>query len=456
MRYVFLIAVFFSVWNTSCTSGKKTGASQQQNAPTWVSSRPIDPAFYIGIGSVNKRVEPVSFAEAARKNALSNLASEISVTVRSESFLNTMQVNQQVQEVYNQTIATTADERIEGYELVDIYETPNDYFVFYRLSKAQHESIRRQRKMSTMQGAYDQLLQARNDRNRANIVLAADQYLHGLFELQEYWNDANPWNDAGTEIFLDNTLFREFRQMVAEVELSASTERVILNSGNRFREEVIIRAAYNGQPVRGLKLNFSYDNGRFRNEQNGETDNNGELRIVLERVNIANASNNLRVQLNVDQFRPADLERRLVNPMTENLRTSPLIIPIVAEMPVVHLQSNERNLGANLNNERLSAPLRERLDARGFQFTDLKNKADYTILVEADTRSGGTAQGFHVAYLDLQITVRDQKGNILFQRSESNVKGLQLNFEAAGLESYRTGVRQIEREIADALIDALL
>lgn len=456
MRYALLIAAFSVVSFVACNPKQKTSASQQRNAPEWLSSRPIDPAFFIGIGSVNKRVEPLSFAEAARKNALSNLASEISVTVRSESFLNTMQVNQQVQEAYNQTIATTADERLEGYELVDIYETPNDYFVFYRLSRAKHESIRRERKMSTMQSAYDQLAQARNDRNKGNIVLAADQYLHGLFELKEYWNDANPWNDSGSEIFLDNTLFREFRQMITEVELSASLEQITLNSGNRFKEEVIIRAAYNGQPVRGLKLNYRYDNGRMRNEQVGETDNNGEFRIVLERVNISNRSNQLRVQVNVDQFRPADLERRLVNPMTENLRTSPLVIPITAEMPVVHIQSNERNLGVVLNNERLAAPLRDRLDARGFSFTDIAKKADYTIAVEADTRSGGTAQGFHVAYLDLQIIVRDRNANILFQRSESNVKGLQLNFEAAGLESYRTGIRQIEREIADALVDALL
>lgn len=456
MRNALFIATFLVVTVVACTPGKKTSTSQQRSAPEWVSNRPIDPSFFIGIASVNKRVEPVNFAEAARKNALSNLASEISVTVRSESFLNTMQVNQQVQEAYNQTIATTADERLEGYELVDIYETPNDYFVFYRLSRAKHEAIRRERKMSTMQSAYDQLLQARTDRNRANIVIAADQYLHGLFEMKEYWNDANPWNDSGTEIFLDNALFREFRQMVTDVELSASTERVTLNSGNRFKEEVIIRAAYNGQPVRGLKLNYSYDNGRVRNEQIGETDNNGELRIVLERVNIANRSNNLRVQINVDQFRPADLERRLVNPMTENLRTSPLVIPIIAVMPVVHILSNERNLGVALNNERLAAPLRDRLDARGFSFTDITKKADYVISVEADTRSGGTAQGFHVAYLDLQIIVRDRNGTILFQRSESNVKGLQLNFEAAGLESYRTGIRQIEREIADALVDAIL
>jgi hypothetical protein len=300
------------------------------------------------------------------------------------------------------------------------------------------------------------LLQAREDRQRANVVMASDQFLHELFELQDYWNDANPWNDNGQEIFLDNTLFREFRQMVTSIELSSSTERIVLNSGNRFREEVVIRASYNGLPVRGLKLNLSYDNGRFRNERTEETDNNGELRILVERVNMANRSNSLSVRVNVEQFRPTDLNRRLVNSMTDNVRTSPLVLPISAELPVVFIESTERNLGNNLSGERLAGPIRQRLDARGLAVTESRKQADFTITVNADTRSGGTAQGFHVAYLDLEIIVRDGNGNILFQRSENNLKGLQLNFEAAGIESYRTGTRHVEREIADALIDALL
>lgn len=455
MKLKLVITLPFLFIFVACGGGKKLTSAQQRPTPEWVNARPIDHSFYIGIGSANKRTEPLSFAETARKNALSALTSEIRVNVRSESFLNTMQVNSQVQEAYNQTIATTSNEDIEGFEIVDVYETSTDYFVFYRLSKSRHDAIRRERKMSILQGAFDQLVQARDARDRANIIISSDTYLRGLFDMKEYWNEPNPWSDNGSEIFLDNTLFREFREMVSDIELSADIERVVLNAGNRFREEVRVRASYNGIPVRGLKVSYTYDDGRIRNLQAGETDINGELRIPIERVNMSNRSNNLNVRVQVEQFRPADLDRRLVNPMTENLRTSPLILPIVAEMPIVHLAAIERNLGQVLGTERLAAPLRTRLDERGFRFTNVTKQADYIIEISGMTREGGTSQGFHVAYLDMQITVRDLEGKILFQRSESNIKGLQLNYEAAGLESYKTGARRIERELADALIDAL-
>ncbi len=454
IKPIHILLILASGLLVACGGGKDVAATQRQ-VPGWVNSRPIDPSYYIGIGSASKRLEPFNFAETAKKNAMNAMASEIKVNVRSESFLNTMQVNMQVQEAYNQTIATTTNADLEGFEVVDIYETPQDYFVFYRLSKAKHESIRRAKKTSAMQSAYDQLLQARTQRERANVALAADLYLHGLFAVKEYWNEANPWNDGGTEIFLDNTLYAEFRQMLNEVELFCSVPQILLNAGNEFTQEVTISAVYNGRPVSGLGLNYGYDKGRMRNQFGGETDMNGQMTIRIDEINLANAGNQLNVRINPLQFQPADLEKRLVEPMLEGIRSAPLIIGITTELPIVQMRLEEKNFGQLINNERLAAPLRDRMNARGLRFATSGNTADYVLEVKADTRQGGTSQGFHVAYLDFQIVLKDVRGKIVYQRSESNVKGLQLNFEAAGLESYKNGTRLIEREIADQLIDAI-
>lgn len=438
----------------ACGGGKNLTATQRP-VPEWVNSRPIDPSYYIGIGSASKRLDPVNFAESAKKNAMNAMASEIKVNVRSESFLNTMQVNMQVQEAYNQTIATSTNADLEGFEVVDIYETPEDYFVFYRLSKAKHESIRRSKKMSAMQSAYDQLVQARSQREKANIALAADLYLHGLFAMKEYWNEANPWNDTTGEIFLDNTLYSEFRQMLNEVELFASVPQVVLNAGNEFTQQVTVSALYEGNPVPGLGLTYSYDKGRMRNQFSGETDMVGQMIVRIEDINLSNAGNQLSVRINPLQFQPADLERRLVEPLLEGVRSAPLVIGIRAEMPVLHIRLEEKNFGQMLGNERLAAPLRDKLNARGLKLTNTSGNADYVLEVKGDTRQGGTSQGFHVAYLDFQVVLKDRNGKIVYQRSETNVKGLQLNFEAAGLESYKNGTRLIEREIADQLVEAI-
>lgn len=454
MKSIHLLLLVFVGTLFACGGGKDMAATHRP-VPEWVNSRPIDPSYYIGIGSASKRLDPLNFAESAKKNAMNAMASEIKVNVRSESFLNTMQVNMQVQEAYNQTIATTTNADLEGFEVVDIYETPEDYFVFYRLSKSTYESIRRAKKTSAMQSAYDQLVQARSQRDRANIALAADLYLHGLFALKDYWNEANPWNDGDKQVFLDNTLYAEFREMLNAVELFCSVPQIALNAGNAFSQDVVISAVYDGKPVSGLGLVYNYDKGRMRNQFSAETDLQGQMNLRIEDINLANSGNQLNVRVNPMQFQPADLEKRLVEPMLEGIRSAALIIPIATEMPIVQVRLEEKNFGKLLTTERLAAPLRDKMNASGLRFA-LNNAApDYLLEVKADTREGGTSQGFHVAYLDFQIILKDTNGKIVYQRSESNVKGLQLNFEAAGLESYKNAVRLIEREIADQLIDAI-
>lgn len=450
--YIFLALLLL----TACGGKKDLARTPQRPMPEWVQSRPIDGSYYIGIGSANKRIDPVDYANAAKKNALNDLASEIRVTVRSESFLNTMQVNMQVQEAYNQTIATSADELIEGFDVVDVYETETEYFVFYRLSRAKHAQIRHDKKQRAMTGAYDQLKQARESRDRSDVALAGDLYLHGLFELKDYWNDANNWRDGDQEIFIDNTIYREFRQMVSDVVITSNRETIQLSAANEFRDEVVIKATYNGQPVKGFKLIYSFDNGQLRNQLNGETDMNGELRIAIQKVNFANTSNVLSVRVDMAQFRPSDLDKKLVNPLTDGLRSSPFNIPIRATMPTVFMDVQERNMGNPLGSERVAAPVRQELSNRGFQFTPDQKNADYFIEIKADTREGGTSQGFFVAYLDMQITVRNTAGVIVYQNTENNVKGLQLNFDAAGIESYKVGTQRMERTIAPALVNSLL
>lgn len=435
--------------------GNKKTLVETKPVPEWVNNRPINPSYYIGVGSANKQMAPLDFADVAKKNALNDLASEIRVTVRSESFLNTMQVNRQVQEAYNSTIATSTDEAIEGYEVVDVYETPNDYFIFYRLSRAQHAQIRAEKKRKVMQAAYDQLRLARESRDRGDVRSAADQYLHGLFEMAEYWSDVNQFTDGTESIYLDNTIYRELQQMVNELVIESQDERIELSAANRFRQEVVIRASYKGNPVGGLKLSYEFDNGSYRNTRQVETDRNGEARITVSGVNVRNKGNNLEVRIPNAQFRPSDLNRRLAEPMVESLRTLPLILPIQAQMPVVHVSSSEYNQGKALNTERLSLPLRRKLDEHGFSFTLDPKKADLLLSIEGDTREGGTSQGFFVSYLEMRVELKDQGGNILYKNADSNIKGLQLNFEAAGMEAYKNGAQRVERNIADELIEAI-
>jgi N-acetylmuramoyl-L-alanine amidase len=103
----------------------------------------------------------------------------------------------------------------------------------------------------------------------------------------------------------------------------------------------------------------------------------------------------------------------------------------------------------------LADPLRKVFSDEGFTFSENVSKADYVITIDANTREGGTSSGFHVAYLDVNWSLTAKSGSVLLQNSESNIKGLQLNFEAAGLDAYRKGSLQMEKEVSKKILEAI-
>ncbi|MFM1931011.1 MAG: hypothetical protein RL226_314 [Bacteroidota bacterium] len=433
--------------------GPKDLASSAKPKPGWINDRPLDGAYYIGVGSASKKSEPLEYASVAKKNALNDLASEISVTVKSESFLNTMQVNNYVQEEFNSTIATVANENLEGFEIVDTWEDANDYWILYRLSKAHHAAIIAEKKNKVMQSAHDFLIKGDEARSKGNIASAYDLYLHGLFELKEYWNDVNRWED-GT--YLDNTLYSSMRSMISDVRFTANADQVVLSAENRYKQELVVTATIDGKPATGVPVSVSFDNGKFRNVQYFTSDQNGQIRVLVENANLKNAANNVSIQVDVMKMRPTDLDRMLVDGLTEKFSSTAQLIPIRAVLPVIAFQVKEQNLGQPLTSQRLADPLRRAFSENGCTFTEKINEADFVIYIDANTTEGGTSQGFYVAYLNINWSLKDKKGTVLLQNSESNVKGLQMNFSAAGLEAYKKGAQKMENEVSKKIIETIM
>jgi len=115
----------------------------ENNAPNWVLSTPIHPDYYIGVYSADKL--SINFREKAKKGALENLASEISVKISGESVLNTLETEGSFNQEYEQKIKIQSSEEIEGYELMGTWENDTQYWVYYRLLKSKYAQIKKDR-----------------------------------------------------------------------------------------------------------------------------------------------------------------------------------------------------------------------------------------------------------------------------------------------------------------------
>lgn len=100
--------------------------------PQWVDNYPIVDTAYVGIG-FGLKSNP-DYIKDAKKEALSDLISSISLTVSSESEYSKYE-NNFYEDSYQQTIKRHASSKLKGHKLIDTYENDDYYWVYYAITK---------------------------------------------------------------------------------------------------------------------------------------------------------------------------------------------------------------------------------------------------------------------------------------------------------------------------------
>jgi hypothetical protein len=55
----------------------------------------------------------------------------------------------------------------------------------------------------------------------------------------------------------------------------------------------------------------------------------------------------------------------------------------------------------------------------------------------------------------MYITITNRAGDKVFQESINNIKGLQLNKEAASIEAYKKGKQRIEEQMISSILESI-
>jgi len=246
-------------------------------APDWVNARPHNGAFYIGVGSSSKTSQPLDYQNVAKKNALNDLASEISVRVQGQTFLNSLEVNKNFSEEFISTISTTTDEKIENFEVVGIWENDKEYWTYYRLSKSEYLRQKSEKKNKALSAANDFYLKGRAAESVANIPVAFDMYMRGLFAMKAYWNDVNEYLSDTGMIYLDNEIFSSLQRIGTGLSIKSDRPKITLSAANAYQVNVPVKIEYEGKAAKGITLAWSYLRAEYFKPRNGLTDDSGRL-----------------------------------------------------------------------------------------------------------------------------------------------------------------------------------
>lgn len=453
------IAVILVLIVSGCANRKGTEQVQATPAPkpAWVTQRPFAPSEYIGVSAVSKAQYPLDYQQVAKKNALNDLASEISVEVQGETFLNQLEVDRQFRETFISQINTTTQEKIEGYDVGGIWEDANEYWIYYRLSKAKHASIKAEKKRLALTGARDYYLKALDALEQGSTSQSIDLHLNALLEMKPYWAESNPFEVEGREVFLDNEIYHSLRNAVADIRLEPNLPSVVLEQANQYTGRVLISVTRSDRPLRNVPLKFDFDRGKYMRPVEGLTNAEGQLVIEVRDANVSNLHNFLKVWVDIDELVGEVVRDPMLDPVVDKLKAEEVGIPIEVRLPTVFLESSEAVLGNPTNQGNLANAIRNALTQQGFSFTSNPNQADLHIQLEADTRDGGVQRGFYVGLLNMVLTATEmQTGTTVFSKTMQDIKGFQLNLESASNEAYKKAAKKIEKDVAGELVKQIL
>jgi len=108
--------------------------------PHWVGSFPTSKEDYIGIGIADKLNYPYKYKDIAREKALTQISREISMHIQSRSTLVRQEDSMGYDESWSGVINSSSSNDLWGYELVDTWQTPLEYWAYYKLDKEKYRT----------------------------------------------------------------------------------------------------------------------------------------------------------------------------------------------------------------------------------------------------------------------------------------------------------------------------
>lgn len=427
--------------------------------PHWVQSKPASSIYFYGIGVAQKQTGNTDHLENAKKNALNDLASEIKVNVSSNSILYTLERDYKFQSEFIETIRTTTDQDLEGFEMADSWESNEQYWVFYRLNRADYYARKEAEKQAVLKNAADFYQRGLEAWNNQQVTSAFDLQIRALGVMKPYWAESNEYKFGGQEVLLDNAILQQLQDMSNRISLQAQPNRITLNLDNSFEQvcAIIAQDASNAQRLSAVPVNYRFRSSSGLERGTRNTDNKGEVAVSISDPDLMQTYNELQVTVDIEKmFDPRALDRE-TRQIVRGLSSPELTVPIELIRPVFHLESTEQNLHYR---EKLSV-LRDHLSSeiikRGLPVSQDKGKAQIMVRVEGKTRDGGQSNGFAIAYLDMSIKFTNPAGTkVFYETSFNDLKGVSGTTERAGLRAFDKGQEIMDRSFMEKVLKAII
>jgi hypothetical protein len=426
--------------------------------PEWLTYKPDQSFYYIGIGKSTKNGTN-NYLQEAKKSALEDLVSEIKVNVSSSSVLSQIDANKEFKEKYEQIIQTTAADEIEEFEQVDSWQDERNYWVYYRLSKQRYKEIKEEQKRNAVSISLDFFSKAKQAERNGDLVLALGFYYQGFRAIQKYLGEPIRIDFEGKEILLTSEVVASMQVVLDKMDISVNPTEIALNRRVSVSEQSIIAKVIEKatkKPIADLPLRADFEKGSGNVFPTYKTDAAGAAKVLLTKISSRDLEQTVAIKVNPLSFAGPSATK------IDSLIALKMVVPratllLNVQRPLVYLNASEKSLGAVKSSLQISNRIRNYLTNAGFEFTDDKKKAELSLSVDANSEKGAVSGSIYITYVTAVIRVAAVKDNKeIYATTLDRIKGFSLDYERSSQEAYNKSLEVLEKEKLPELLNSIL
>ena len=201
-----------------------------------------------------------------------------------------------------------------------------------------------------------------------------------------------------------------------------------------------------------MGLSYRYKRSDFPTRGDVVTDANGVAHIVLEKFEPGIKSTLLEVNVDAMSFVKGLPLTHPFRQAANGIQSAPLRVRVELAPVELALVVEERAFGKKRDQSVLLPALKQALVEAHIALRNDASQADMVLTVQADARPGGSGQGFTTVYADVVGTVTNRRGETLYTKTLTSVKGIQLDLARATDAAYG----KASEEMSDTFVPGLI
>jgi hypothetical protein len=297
---------------------------------------------------------------------------------------------------------------------------------------------------------------ARTNEKNGKISNALLFYLQALMQLKDYVGEPLEVNLDGSNVFLINTIYSSIQYLLSNTELRANRPKRDGKIGQPLKKPLQVAAVFTDAgnreiSVSNLPLHFAFIKGSGDLLKRVKTDRFGNAKARVTKITAPDKIQTIKTQLDMPGLISKDLPLILQN-MVNNLSVPDTRFILNVVGPSAYIKVTETHFGKKANILYIEPKLKNALAEYGFTFVNNESKADIYIELKAASRKGSKMYDICSSYVDLTISVIDMAlGDEVYKDAIQNIKGLDLNYDKAGIRAFEGAGKKVGASLKSAL-----